>query len=249
MTQWVFDLGNSRVKCAPLRADGTLGDMQAFAYDENLAATLDAAMPGSTPREASTAVLASVASPARTASVVDWLTRRFGTISIARTQSVLAGVRIAYDDPARLGVDRFLTLLAAHRRAARPWLVVGVGTAVTVDLLDAQGRHHGGRIAPSPRLMREALHGAAAQLPVQGGDYVAFATETADALASGCDGAALGLIEQSLQHAQNMLGERPAVLLHGGGAGGLAPHLRDATWAPALVLEGLAVWARLGAEA
>jgi type III pantothenate kinase len=247
MTQWVFDLGNSRVKCAPLRADGTLGAVHAFAYDDGFVAALDAAV--QVPREASTAVLASVASPVRTATVVEWLTMRFGAISIARTQAALAGVRIAYGEPARMGVDRFLALLAARRRGAQPWLVVGVGTAVTVDLLDAQGRHLGGRIAPSPQLMRDALHAAAVQLPAQGGDYVEFAADTVDALASGCDGAALGLIERSLQQARELLGQRPALLLHGGGAAALASQLRDGERAPALVLEGLAVWARLGADA
>jgi type III pantothenate kinase len=86
MTQWVFDLGNSRVKCAPLQADGTLGPMLAFAYDDALLAALDAEVPATVAREASTAVLASVASPERTATVVDWLTTRFGTVSIARTR-------------------------------------------------------------------------------------------------------------------------------------------------------------------
>jgi len=249
MTQWVFDLGNSRVKCAPLRADGTLGEMRAFAYDEGVVAALDATVSTAATGEASTAVLASVASPVRTATVVDWLTTRFGVLSIARTQTALAGVRIAYREPARMGVDRFLALLAAHRRGQRPWLVVGVGTAVTIDLIDAQGRHHGGRIAPSPRLMRDALHDAAVQLPAQGGDYVEFASDTADALASGCDGAALGLIERSLQQAHAMLGQRPALLLHGGGAASLALHLHEGERVPTLVLEGLAIWAQLGAGA
>ena len=249
MTQWVFDLGNSRVKCAPLQADGTLGNVFAFAYDEGLIAALARAVPADAPREAAEAILASVASPARTALVVDWLTTRFGAVSIARTQSSLAGVRIAYDEPARMGVDRFLALLAARRRGARPWLVVGVGTATTIDLLDAQGRHHGGRIAPSPHLMREALHTAAAQLPAMGGHYVEFATGTVDALASGCDGAALGLVERSLRQARDALGEPPALLWHGGGAAALAASLQAGEMAPALVLEGLAVWARLGAGA
>ncbi|HEV7271776.1 type III pantothenate kinase [Pseudoxanthomonas sp.] len=249
MTQWVFDLGNSRVKCAPLRADGRPGEMHAFAYDDALVASLDQAIPATATCESSTAIVASVASPIRTASVIEWLTTRFGAISIARTQSALAGVRIAYAEPARLGVDRFLALLAARRRGTPPWLVVGVGTAVTVDLLDADGRHHGGRIAPSPQLMRDALHAAAAQLPAQGGAYVEFAADTVDALASGCDGAALGLIERSLQQAQEALGQRPSLLLHGGGAAALASRLGQGEMAPALVLEGLAVWARLGAEA
>jgi type III pantothenate kinase len=249
MTQWVFDLGNSRLKCAALHADGSLGDMHAIAYGDGLAASLEAILPATLKRESASAVLASVASPARTAAVVDWLTTRFGTVSIARTQAALGGVRIAYDEPARMGVDRFLTLLAARRRGSQPWLVVGVGTAVTVDLLDAQGHHQGGRIAPSPRLMREALHMAAGQLPAQGGDYVEFATGTTDALASGCEGAALGLIERSLQQAHAALGRRPALLLHGGGAAALVPRLDGSDMAPALVLEGLAVWARLGAYA
>ncbi|TQM17316.1 transcriptional regulator [Pseudoxanthomonas sp. 3HH-4] len=248
MTQWVFDLGNSRVKGAPLRADGTLGEVLATGYDGEFIAALEAAVPA-IDMQGSSAVLASVASPARTAAVVDWLTTRFGCISIARTQPALAGVHIAYADPGRLGVDRFLALLAARARALQPWLLVGVGTAVIVDLLDADGRHRGGRIAPSPRLMREALQQAAAQLPSQGGGYVEFATDTLDALASGCGGAALGLIERSLQHAHDLLGERPALLLHGGGAAELAPALRDGELAPALVLEGLAVWARLGTAA
>ena len=245
MTQWLFDLGNSRLKCAQLHDDGSVGDVRAMAYEEGLADKLAATVG----HDGASAILASVASPARTAMVVDWLTTRFGIVSIARTQAALAGVRIAYPDPARMGVDRFLALLAARRRGADPWLVVGVGTAITVDLLDGFGQHRGGRIAPSPRLMRDALQAAAAQLPAHGGDYAEFATETTDALASGCEGAALGLIERSLHQAHALLGERPALLLHGGGAEGLASQLDTPRVAPALVLEGLAVWARLGAPA
>lgn len=247
MTQWVFDVGNSRLKAAPLQADGALGEVVALPHDEGAIATaLDAALPATT--RSDTAIVASVASTSRTAAVVDWLAGRFGSISIARTQPVLHGVRIAYADPARLGVDRFLGLLAARARGAQAWLVVGVGTAVTVDLLDAQGEHHGGRIAPSPTLMRAALEQAAAQLPAQGGTYVEFARDTPDALASGCDGAALGLIERSLAQAAERLGTRPALLLHGGGAEALRPWLPDAVHAPALVLEGLARWARAGID-
>src|SRR5690606_3887 len=81
-------------------------------------------------------------------------------------------------------------------------LLAGVGTALTIDLLDAGGRHHGGRIAPSPTLMREMLHARAAQLPASGGAYAEFADDTADALASGCDGAAVALVLRSLEQAR-----------------------------------------------
>ena len=244
MRQWVFDLGNSRMKCAPLRADGRLGEVRALGYGDDVAGALDDAIPAAVTGEAASAVLASVASPARTAAAVDWLTRRFGCISIVRTQPTLAGVRIAYVDPARLGVDRFLALLGARALGGEA-LVVGVGTALTVDLLDADGRHHGGRIAASPTLMRQALHQRAAQLPETGGRYREFADDTDDALASGCDGAAVALVERSLEQAALRLGRRPALLLHGGGGEDLLPWLPQARWQPALVLEGLARWARV----
>ena len=243
MNRWIFDLGNTRLKCAPLNDDGSLGTVHALAHDETgFVDALEALLPA----DADSACLASVGSPALTAAVLDVLASRFQRISIARSVAQLAGVRIAYAEPARLGVDRFLALLAARARAPRPWLVVGVGTAITIDLLDRAGQHRGGRIAPSPRLMREALHHAAAQLPAQGGDYVEFAADSHDALASGCGGAALGLIERSLREATQVLGEAPGLLLHGGGADALVPHLPHATQALVLVLEGLALWSRAG---
>ncbi len=244
MNRWLFDLGNSRLKCAQLRDDGGLGEVIALAHDHEVFVE---ALQEALPDRAESACLASVASPALTLAVVDALTARFRRISLARSSARLAGVRIAYAAPDRLGVDRFLALLAAHARGKQSWLVAGVGTALTIDLLDGDGLHHGGRIAPSPRIMRDALHAAAAQLPAQGGSYREFAADTADALASGCEGAALGLIERSLHQAGQLAGKAPTLLLHGGGADALAPYLPDAVRAPSLVLEGLALWSRAGA--
>jgi type III pantothenate kinase len=244
MNRWLFDLGNSRLKCAQLHDDGSLGEAVALAHDGTaFAGNLHEVLPD----RADSACLASVASPALTAALVNALAARFRCISLARSSAQAAGVRIAYAEPERLGVDRFLALLAAHARGAGPWLIAGVGTALTIDLLDAEGLHRGGRIGPSPRIMREALQQAAGQLPAQGGRYREFATDTADALASGCEGAALGLIERSLRQAEQTLGKAPTLLLHGGGADTLAPHLPEALRAPSLVLQGLALWSRAGA--
>jgi type III pantothenate kinase len=201
----------------------------------------DAALEALPPR-IGMAWITSVASAPLTLALLDALAARCTRISFARTQARMDGVRMAYAEPRRLGVDRFLALLAAHARAPQPWLVVGVGTALTIDLLGADGIHHGGRIAPSPALMRESLHARAAQLPLQGGAYVAFATDTAAALASGCEGAARALVVDSLHAATQRLGSEPVVLLHGGGADALQPAVPAATVAPNLVLEGLARW-------
>jgi type III pantothenate kinase len=117
-------------------------------------------------------------------------------------------------------------------------------SAITVDLVDGDGMHRGGRIAPSPTLMRDVLLRRAPHLPGAAGDYVEFGDDTAHALVSGCTGAALGLVERSVVQAQALLGAAPRLWLHGGGAGALLAHLDDAIHVPALVLEGLALWAR-----
>ncbi len=244
MSQWLFDLGNTRLKWAQLQPDGSLTVIHALPHDTEGFAD---ALHGLLPAQAETACLSSVASHALTGGVIDLLTQHFRTISIARSVAQFAGVRIAYADPSRLGVDRFLAMLAARARGEGPWVIAGVGTALTVDLLDSDGLHRGGRIGPSPQIMREALHRAAPHLPAQGGDYTEFAADTGDALASGCEGAALGLIERSLVQAELVLVKQPALLLHGGGAAALAMHLPQAIQMPAPVLEGLALWSRAGA--
>ncbi|MCA1714569.1 MAG: type III pantothenate kinase, partial [Gammaproteobacteria bacterium] len=194
MSAWLFDLGNSRLKCAPLHDDGRVGISIAIDHDSH---DFPAAWTDALPPRIGTAYVASVAPEALRVQLLDALTRHSPRIMRAHTVPELAGVRIAYAQPHRFGVDRFLALLAARARGAGPWLVVGVGTALTIDLLDADGRHRGGRIAPSPALMRDALQRRAPQLPERGGAYAEFADDTETALASGCVGAALALIERS----------------------------------------------------
>jgi type III pantothenate kinase len=258
-TQYLFDLGNSRLKYAPLAADGGISEVVAIAHDgASLPTGWDAALP---PRFEA-AFVASVAATVVRVALLDGLTSHCPRISLARTQAALAGLRVAYAEPAALGVDRFLAMLGARvRNPTSPTLVVGVGTAITLDLIDGDGLHRGGRIAPSPALMREALHARAAQLPEHGGALRSFADNTPDALRSGCDGAALALIGQAWADACHLLGTAPPGIFHGGGAaalldanneasaadriyGGRAPLGIAASLAPALVLEGLAAYAR-----
>jgi len=246
VSTWLFDLGNSRLKCAPLGPDGLPGEVVALDHrNGDWAGLLGRVLPA----RFGTACVASVAGDALRVALLEELVDRCGRISIARTQRGYDGLRIAYAQPEKLGVDRFLAMLAAQARGDGAALVCGIGTAITLDLVDADGRHRGGRIAPSPTLMREALHARAAQLPLAGGDYHAFAANTADALASGCEGAALALIERSRDAARDTLGSTPRLLLHGGGSEALLPRLENANHVPALVLEGLARWARAEAAA
>lgn len=236
MATWLFDLGNTRLKYAPLLADGTVGD--ATACEHGAGDTWLKTLP-----HGDVACMTSVASEAHRLALVTALVSRFQRVHQVQTDARLGDLRIAYATPQQLGVDRFLAMLAVA--GTSPALLVGVGTALTIDVLAADGQHQGGRIAPSPQLMREALHQRAAQLPVDGGQFTVFADTTVDALASGCEGAALALVKQSLQEAEACLQQAPMLYVHGGGAQALRPHLPAHRFMPNLVLDGLVTWHRL----
>jgi len=249
---WLIDLGNTRLKWA--RADS-------IAFDE-LASGKTHALAHAEPADASAlekafaairagdhAWIASVASPTLGAAVEAALQRRGATVTRATTQSTCAGVRIAYAHPSRLGVDRFLALLAAHARGQGASLIVSVGTALTIDLLDADGAHHGGLIAPSPTLMREVLSQRAPHLPATGGEVVDFADDTVDALASGAILSARALIARSLRAARRKLDATPTLLIAGGGADALCAGWRvRGERMPDLVLRGLHVYAHAASK-
>jgi type III pantothenate kinase len=151
-------------------------------------------------------------------------------------------VRNAYPQPERLGVDRFLALVAAHAEVPGAVVVASCGTAFTLDALDGDGRHLGGLLAPSPESMQAALYGAAARLGAPtDGKIVEFADQTADAIVSGCWFAAAALTERFVARVTRRLAVVPELFVSGGSAERLATLLeRPHRLAPQLVLQGLA---------
>jgi type III pantothenate kinase len=125
-------------------------------------------------------------------------------------------------------------------------LVVGCGTALAIDLVDAQGRHRGGLIAPGPALMRDSIVARAGRVGWQReGQLLAFGADTEDAVQSGCWQSAAGLVERSTVAATGELGMAVTTLLHGGDAEALAPLLGCAVRiVPQLVFEGMLRHAR-----
>ena len=139
-----------------------------------------------------------------------------------------AGVTNGYEHPNRLGADRWVALIGAWHRVsqhgrARPALVVMVGTAVTVDALDAQGHFLGGLILPGFGVMQRALEMGTAGLKVPTGEVVDFPTNTSDALMSGGVNAMAGAVERMYRKLRAHTGEEPALLMSGGASPKLAP--------------------------
>jgi len=160
------------------------------------------------------------------------------------------GVTNGYDHPVRLGADRWVALVGARQRvlaqarasgqAARPALVVMVGTAVTVDALDATGRFLGGLILPGFGLMLRALEMGTAGLKAPTGEVVDFPTNTSDALMSGGADAIAGAVDRMRRKLLARCGTEPVLMMTGGAAVKLAPITEHSfETVDTLIFEGL----------
>jgi type III pantothenate kinase len=162
---------------------------------------------------------------------------------------IAGGVRNAYPQPAKLGVDRWLAMIGAHALERGAVCIVSVGTAMTIDGVAADGRHLGGVIVPGPDLMITSLlknTSDIAQRALQGvaGDGL-FADNTLGAIRQGAEHALAALIERTVGVMRRTLNETPKLLVTGGASDRIEKALGLPYRAvPDLVLQGLAVLAR-----
>lgn len=238
----LVDYGNTRLKWA-LWKDGQRSLGGVFGHAE---ATLESALAGAwgaLPMPRSIHV-ASVVADAREQALAELVLARFGkSAEFVRSPAHALGIVSAYREPERLGVDRFLAMAALHAKAARAQVLVSCGTALTLDALDAQGRHLGGLIAPSPALMRRVLGMATARVGEDAGTLVEMAGNTADAAWSGSILAAVALIERFRAQVERRLVGPVALVADGGGVDEWLAKVSDIERGRDLVLRGLALWA------
>lgn len=183
-------------------------------------------------------VASNVAGDAVATAIGAALTSRFGAPRWLRSCAYCCGVRNGYEQPERLGADRWAALIGARAQTSSACLVVCVGTATTVDWLAADGEFRGGLILPGVDLMRASLARNTAQLPFADGQFRCAPRNTVDAIVSGCLHAQLGAIERMYAKLSAEPGAR--CLLTGGAAPSLVPHLAiPFVLVESLILDGL----------
>lgn len=164
-------------------------------------------------------------------------------------------IAIDVETPGAVGIDRLLNAVAANGSKPRNSLavVISVGTAVTVDLVRADGSFAGGTIFPGPRLMAASLHQMTAKLPALDLDSVECGhdppcTNTVDAIRTGICYAIVGGIKQLIDVMVGNDRFRTSIFMTGGAFGVLVEfdfgYVEDLVFRPTLTLEGL----RLAAE-
>ncbi|MEQ8661019.1 MAG: type III pantothenate kinase, partial [Gammaproteobacteria bacterium] len=214
----LVDIGNTRVKSAWC-VNGQLAGWPSFpTHGDNVFA----AWPGETAHQAPGRVLVSnVAGGGVAGQLAEFVHARWGIeAEFVRPVRACGGMRTRYREPDRLGVDRWLAALAAWRDQRGAVCVIDVGTALTVDIVTADGEHLGGLIAPGPDLMRESLTSGTADLVCAAlGEVSGFADNTADAISLGCTLATGGLLAAVRTRLADVPGcAQAAWYLTGGGA-------------------------------
>ena len=203
-----LDSGNTRIKWGV--HDGRSWLAQGALAHSDLAGL--AALPAAWPA-VRRVMLANVAGPAAAQRIATQLGAWAPLLNTLQAVPAAAGVVNDYQQPARLGVDRWCALVGARALTHADSLVVMAGTATTIDTLRADGHFAGGLILPGLDLMRRALARDTAGLPFADGHHVDFPRCTDDAIVTGTIEAQAGAIERAFRR----LGNAPALCLLSGG--------------------------------
>lgn len=187
----------------------------------------------------------------------EWFCRRSWSCPLvfAEVSRECAGVINGYRELSQMGPDRWLAMVAAFDRFGGPCVVVDCGSACTVDVLQASGKHLGGYIVPGLSLMREALFRDTDRvklLELNYDDASSLGRSTQEAVASGTRIMLLGMIAEAIESLLRA-GEQQPLLVVTGGVGdklrawlrvylqerGLWQQLAGIESAPELVFDGL----------
>lgn len=235
----LIDIGNTRIKWAQQKV-GKLGEMNAVLHlKQDFSARLKAdwqQLPK--PNKIFIACVSSVAIKQQVMQVALQLWPDVYLKEI-HTTKVALGVSNAYPKFNKLGVDRWLSLIAGYRAYTSPVCIVACGTAITLDIVDREGKHLGGMIMPGLNLMKVALSNSTANLSFDTEHFPqGLAKDTEAAIYNGNLNAVRGFIDQGLASYPEPL----QLILTGGDAEFLVDALCLSAKVDAeLVLKGLAL--------
>ncbi|HZT95251.1 MAG TPA: type III pantothenate kinase [Chloroflexota bacterium] len=245
-TLLAVDVGNTNISLGPFRGTELLGFWR---ISSQWTRTAEEYLPilreilkeqDLRPADVGHAVIASVVPPILDA-VVEALRRWSIPATVIRPDLEL-GLPIRYEPVSTVGADRIANAVAVRERYGCPAVIVDLGTATTLDVLNPSGSYIGGAIAPGLDTAVEGLAARAFQLPriqLQAPER-AIGSNTVASIQSGIIFGYAGLVDGLVDRFRAEMGGEPVVVATGGLAPVIAPHSRYIrhVW-PELTLEGL----------
>jgi len=194
-------------------------------------------------------IMSSVVDDGRNRFIYQWINDVSGIeLVLVRSQRSALGVTNAYLDPAHLGVDRWVALIAcADLFPKENCIVVDCGTAITVDTLYANGKHKGGMIFPGIQLMKNSLlrNTDIKSTGIKGSREInkeikIFNQTTDTAIENGVLNSVIAGIAWSVSKIAKTCNENVRIIVTGGGAPYVLPHLsKHYHHEPDLIMKGL----------
>jgi len=243
----LLDVGNSSVKWAIWEESGLASRGRFTHLDKDFAQRATGAW-GELPEPAAVAV-ANVAGAGMEQAITAWTREKWNiTPRYLRASGTAAGVKSAYTVAGNLGVDRWAAMVAAYREFECPVCIIDCGTAITIDVVSADGVHRGGLIMPGIGIMKRSLVEDTAGISVEFGDNPApetlLAMSTRDAVNNGVVYMAAAVVDRIMVDFAATPGENTEIIITGGDADYLLPLLiRQPRHDPCLVLKGVAILA------
>jgi len=246
MKALLLDIGNTRLKWGLFDGNtiGSTGNIAMHTIHERGITVLHSKLP----RNIDTVIGCNVGGADFARKLSAFIDARDGhRVQYLRPEASAFGVTNSYRQPHRLGADRWAAMIGARSLCDTDCIVVDAGTAITVDVLDADGRHLGGQIMPGLRLMTESLADFTKALPrikrrpaVRNVGLGIFADSSKDAILQGVASAAIGALDRAIRVLLDA-GYEPEIFMTGGDAAEILSSLeREARHCPDLVLQGLA---------
>lgn len=189
-----IDIGNSRIKWA-LFIDGLIKEDGSSGYSyEDFENKLELSC---LPDVAETVMVSCVAGDELKGRFEKWASKNaYTNIEFAITCNQQHGIVNSYLRPEKLGVDRWLAMVAAYRECEAKQdeliCVIDCGTAITIDVLNSGGVHQGGLIMPGYQVMIQSMFQGAKNIKNEKKSFLevshsaGLGNSTADALVKGC---------------------------------------------------------------
>lgn len=236
-----LDCGNTRIKWR-LRDEGGIYERNSCLTTEGLEPIAIAA--GQRNRIARVLV-SSVLDDEYRRKIVAWSLSYLGlNPEFALSEPNDSGITNGYQQPEKLGVDRWLGILAVRAKSSEAFVVIDCGSAITVDVVTAQGEHLGGYIAPGLKLMRESLNTKTNAINLGRIGYPEDSFPGRNTVL-GIKAAELIMITGLVSHAKSILQHyqmtEPRLWITGGDGEWLASVLENSMFVEDLVLDGLSI--------
>ena len=249
MKTLLMDAGNSSIKWATLE-DGELSAQQSHFYKDEMPQQIFEGIVAPYQNTIDGIIIVSVLDDSFRQTVESFCKKKSIHLEFVTSTREKNGLRNAYNEPEKLGADRFVAMLGArYLYPDSAFISVDVGTATTIDAVTANGQHLGGLILPGSSLCRESLLKNTALLEKwsstnQASQPELFSSETTQAITSASLLGLAGAIEYittKMKQSAKMSGQQPVrSIICGGGAEMILSYLEsDFDYHPNLLMIGL----------